>query len=65
MLKNEKNDVITSLNENFKLEVQQLEQRLETDPLFVGGGIDLSTNIELRMEECFSLSCGSDFEIHL
>ena len=46
-----------------ELYVQQLEERLETDPLMVGGLLDLlstksSVNADLR---CFDTSCGAEF----
>ena len=50
-MKIKKSDVMTSLNENSEMElsIQQLEDRLETDPLAVSGllnlDVDVSTNV--------------------
>ncbi len=53
---------LISLNENLngELTIQQLEERLETDPLAVGGLVDLSFEVNAG---CFDLGCDHGFHI--
>ena len=58
MKKNAKMSEIQSLNENLNTELylNELEQRLETDPMLLGNPVDAS--LELTSDsECFSLIC--------
>lgn len=47
-----------SLNSDFsEFALQQLENRLETDPLAIGGLVELETSPDEPMPTCFGLFC--------
>lgn len=54
---------LMALNENLNAEmtIQQLEERLETDPLTVGGLVEIGS-VDVQVN-CFSLECESGFGI--
>ena len=58
-------DEFMSLNENMKadLSIQQLEERLETDPLALGGLLDIPTPD--AQVTCFVFECGNGFKLDL
>ena len=61
----ESNDEMLSLNSEFsEFSLQQLEERLETDPLAVGGLLDLSSttsdNQSFNPARCTEYNCGVD-----
>lgn len=57
-------DVLNSLNAEFsELELQKLEDRLETDPLAVSGLLNTSYDVEATSDFCWDytdgeISCG-------
>lgn len=59
MKKEKKNEEITSLNENLydEFKILELEERLETDPLIIGGLLGLMDNdaTQQASEDCFCL----------
>lgn len=55
--KNLKEELVSLNSELSEFDLQQLEERLETDPLAVGGLVDLASTNDLsqlasRMEDC-------------
>lgn len=61
-LKETKDELVSLNSELSEFELQQLEERLETDPLSVGGLIDLASTNDLThsvtyMEDCECNSC--------
>lgn len=64
-MKKEENQELVSLNSELsELHVQELEQRLETDPLAVGllDITDVSDDVLLKQKSfCPELHCGIDF----
>lgn len=61
----ESNDEMLSLNSEFsEFSLQQLEERLETDPLAVGGLLDISSASDdsqsFNSARCTEYSCGVD-----
>lgn len=63
-METKKSDVMTSLNENsdMDLSIQQLEDRLETDPLAVSGLLNLDADVSTNVD-CFDFTCESGFHI--
>lgn len=59
-MKTKKSDVMTSLNENsdMDLSIQQLEDRLETDPLAVSGLLNLDSDVSTNVD-CFEFLSSS------
>lgn len=61
MRKETKKEVLTSLNSEFgEFDLQELEQRLETDPLAVGGLLDLASTKDLQPSAMLS-DCTCNF----
>ena len=61
----ESNIEMLSLNSEFsEFSLQQLEERLETDPLAVGGLLDITSSSDgqtFNFTPCVEDSCGIDF----
>ena len=52
---------LKSLNDEFsELELKQLEERLETDPLAVSGFLNLSTNVSVLSDFCWDYESTGD-----
>ncbi|WP_075555772.1 hypothetical protein [Parabacteroides timonensis] len=65
----EKKELVSLNSELTEFSLQELEQRLETDPLAVGGLLDMASSGDMSLtnlssSECIHCEAGMDCNIH-